>query len=85
MQQSIVGRLRDLGGTATVHSAPGQGTEWELVPCRRRGRGVTIHTEHPFLDPDGDPVRRLRGRLGGAVTLWTSGDGARGPASPSRR
>lgn len=34
---------------------------------------MTIHTEHPFLDPD-DPVRRLRGRLGGAVTLWTSGD-----------
>lgn len=30
VQQSIVGRLRDLGGTATVHSAPGQGTEWEL-------------------------------------------------------
>ena len=30
VQQSIVGRLQDLGGTATVHSAPGQGTEWEL-------------------------------------------------------
>lgn len=30
VQQSIVGRLRDLGGTATVHSVPGQGTEWEL-------------------------------------------------------
>jgi flavin reductase (DIM6/NTAB) family NADH-FMN oxidoreductase RutF len=38
---------------------------------------VTIHTEHPFLDPDGDPVRRLRGRLGGSVTLWTSGDDPR--------
>jgi flavin reductase (DIM6/NTAB) family NADH-FMN oxidoreductase RutF len=35
---------------------------------------VTIHSEHPFLDPDADPVRRLRGRLGGAVTLWTSGE-----------
>ncbi len=34
---------------------------------------MTIHTDHPFLDPDEDPVRRLRGRLGGAVTLWTSG------------
>ena len=34
---------------------------------------MTIHTEHPFLDPSADPVRRLRGRLGGAVTLWTSG------------
>jgi flavin reductase (DIM6/NTAB) family NADH-FMN oxidoreductase RutF len=34
---------------------------------------MTIHTEHPFQDPSADPVRRLRGRLGGAVTLWTSG------------
>jgi flavin reductase (DIM6/NTAB) family NADH-FMN oxidoreductase RutF len=34
---------------------------------------MTIHSEHPFLDPEADPVRRLRGRLGGAVTLWTSG------------
>lgn len=34
---------------------------------------MTIHSEHPFADPDPDPVRRLRGRLGGAVSLWTSG------------
>ncbi len=34
---------------------------------------MTIHSGHPFADPDPDPVRRLRGRLGGAVTLWTSG------------
>jgi flavin reductase (DIM6/NTAB) family NADH-FMN oxidoreductase RutF len=37
---------------------------------------VTIHSEHPFLDPEPDPVRRLRGRLGGAVTLCTTGEGA---------
>jgi len=36
---------------------------------------VTIHGEHPFLDPNPDQARRLRGRLGGAVTLWTSGRG----------
>jgi signal transduction histidine kinase len=30
VQQSIVGRLRDLGGTATLRSTAGQGTEWEL-------------------------------------------------------
>jgi flavin reductase (DIM6/NTAB) family NADH-FMN oxidoreductase RutF len=38
---------------------------------------VTIHPEHPFADPDSerDPVRRFRGRLGGSVTLWTSGAG----------
>lgn len=38
---------------------------------------MTIHSEHPFLDPEPDPVRRWRGRLGGAVTLWTAGDEAR--------
>ncbi len=38
---------------------------------------MTIHSEHPFSDPDPDrdPARRLRGRLGGAVTLWTTGTG----------
>jgi flavin reductase (DIM6/NTAB) family NADH-FMN oxidoreductase RutF len=33
---------------------------------------MTIHDSHPFADPEPDPVRRFRGRLGGAVTLWTS-------------
>jgi flavin reductase (DIM6/NTAB) family NADH-FMN oxidoreductase RutF len=37
---------------------------------------VTIHSEHPFLEPERDPVRQLRGRLGGTVTLWTCGMGA---------
>lgn len=37
---------------------------------------MTIHSGHPFADPAPDPVRRLRGRLGGAVTLWTAGDDA---------
>lgn len=39
---------------------------------------MTIHSEHPFADPDGerDPVRRLRGRVGGVVSLWTAGEGA---------
>ena len=35
---------------------------------------MTIHTSNPFAD-DPDPVRRLRGRLGGAVSLWTAGAG----------
>ena len=36
---------------------------------------MTIHTSHPFLEPEGDrdPVRRLRGRQGGTVSLWTAG------------
>jgi flavin reductase (DIM6/NTAB) family NADH-FMN oxidoreductase RutF len=37
---------------------------------------MTIHTSHPFADPEPDPARRFRGRLGGTVTLWTSGVGA---------
>jgi flavin reductase (DIM6/NTAB) family NADH-FMN oxidoreductase RutF len=37
---------------------------------------VTIHAEHPFRDPEPDPLRRLRGRVGGTVSLWTSGDEA---------
>ncbi|MDP9823544.1 flavin reductase [Nocardioides massiliensis] len=37
---------------------------------------MTIHTTHPFADPSGDrdPARRLRGRLGGVVMLWTHGE-----------
>lgn len=34
---------------------------------------MTIHTSHPFADAEPDPVRRFRGRLGAAVTLWTAG------------
>lgn len=38
---------------------------------------MTIHSDHPFAEPESerDPVRRLRGRLGGTVTLWTAGEG----------
>jgi flavin reductase (DIM6/NTAB) family NADH-FMN oxidoreductase RutF len=35
---------------------------------------VTIHAEHPFRDPEPDPVRQFRGRVGGTVSLWTAGD-----------
>jgi flavin reductase (DIM6/NTAB) family NADH-FMN oxidoreductase RutF len=38
---------------------------------------MTIHTSHPFRDPSDDPVRALRARLGGAVTLWTAGTSPR--------
>ena len=37
---------------------------------------MTIHTDHPFADANPDPARRFRGRVGGAVTLWTAGDDA---------
>lgn len=38
---------------------------------------MTIHSHHPFADPEHerDAVRRLRGRLGGTVSLWTAGAG----------
>ena len=38
---------------------------------------MTIHNEHPFGTPEGerDTARRLRGRLGGQVSLWTTGTG----------
>lgn len=36
---------------------------------------MTIHDTHPFADPEPDPVRRLRGRVGGVVSLWTAGQG----------
>ena len=39
---------------------------------------MTIHAEDPFADPPErrDAVRRLRGRLGATVSLWTAGDSA---------
>jgi signal transduction histidine kinase len=42
VRQSIVGRLRDLGGIATVHSSPGQGTEWELSVPRDPDRPLQV-------------------------------------------
>ncbi len=36
--KSIVGRLTSLGGSAELHTAPGEGTEWELCVPRRDGR-----------------------------------------------
>jgi signal transduction histidine kinase len=42
VRQSIVGRLRDLGGIASVHSAPGQGTEWELSVPRDPDRPLQV-------------------------------------------
>jgi signal transduction histidine kinase len=34
VSDSIRGRMRDLGGTAELVTAPGQGTEWELTLAR---------------------------------------------------
>lgn len=39
--------------------------------------GVSIHSEHPFLPAEADrsPIRRLRGRVGAGVSVWTTGTG----------
>lgn len=38
---------------------------------------MTIHSEHPFLPPEGErsPLRRLRGRMAAPVTVWAAGEG----------
>jgi 3-hydroxy-9,10-secoandrosta-1,3,5(10)-triene-9,17-dione monooxygenase reductase component len=40
--------------------------------------GAQIHSDDPFAtpEPEKSPVRRFRGRLAGAVTLWTAPDPA---------
>lgn len=35
---------------------------------------MTIHADHPFAEEGRDQVRRFRARIGGRVSLWTSGD-----------
>jgi flavin reductase (DIM6/NTAB) family NADH-FMN oxidoreductase RutF len=44
--------------------------------------GAAIHDTDPFATPEArrSPVRRLRGRLAAAVTLWTATDPDDGPA-----
>ncbi|WP_367649178.1 flavin reductase family protein [Aeromicrobium stalagmiti] len=39
---------------------------------------MTIHSDHPFVPPEGerDPLRRLRGRMPAPVTVWSGGTGA---------
>lgn len=39
VSHSIVGRVAALGGSATVESGPGWGTEWEITVSRRSGGG----------------------------------------------
>lgn len=38
---------------------------------------MTIHSGHPFAapEPERDLARRLRGRLGGQVSVWAAGEG----------
>lgn len=38
---------------------------------------MTIHSDHPFVPPEGDrdPIRRLRGQLPAPVTVWAAGTG----------
>lgn len=64
---------RDIAGTSSVRVGfPGGVT----IPARVIG--VSIHSEHPFTEPESarDPARRLRGRLGSRVALLTAGAGS---------
>lgn len=36
---------------------------------------MTIHEEHPFRDPEPDPLRRFRGRMPAPVSVWATGVG----------
>ena len=82
-------RFLDLGITQIyLHNVGRNQAEWlevfgrDVLPKLHR---MTIHDGHPFATPESerDPVRRLRGRLGGAVSLWTAGVGT-GPSRPHR-
>ncbi len=37
---------------------------------------MTIHSGHPFAVDEPDVARQFRGRLGGRVSLWTTGQGS---------
>ena len=53
-----------------------------MNPPEWPGPGARIHDTDPFATPEErrSPVRRLRGRLPAAVTLWTAADPDGGPA-----
>lgn len=36
---------------------------------------MTIHSSHPFRDPNDNPLKRLRGRLVAPVSVWCAGEG----------
>ena len=73
VSQSIRGRIADLGGTAEVHTAPGEGTEWEMkVSAMTR---VMIVDDHPMWREG--VARDLGGR--GYDVCATAGRGERGP------
>ncbi|MGH3976852.1 MAG: sensor histidine kinase, partial [Pseudonocardiaceae bacterium] len=54
VSRSIRGRVADLGGTVSLDSGPGQGTQWEvrLARVRPSGTGVTGVIRHGVVRPD---------------------------------
>ncbi len=46
VKESIVGRMLDLGGTSTVHSALGEGTEWEFRLPIQAPSSVRARSDH---------------------------------------
>jgi signal transduction histidine kinase len=45
VSRSICGRIADLGGTLTLDSSPGQGTEWEVRLARLTARRAAVTAE----------------------------------------
>lgn len=63
VSESILGRMRDLGGDAALVTAPGQGTEWELrvpVSPRPAARSPRVEPAPPGTGPTRGNSRRRR-------------------------
>ena len=58
IRESIIGRVKELGGTAEVRSEPGRGVEWELtIPVAPDEGDQDPDALHwPDLEPPPDPV-----------------------------
>lgn len=69
IRESIIGRIKELGGTAEVRSAPGRGVEWELtIPVTAEDGDDDLDTYHwPDLESPRDAV-------GAASTTQTTSD-----------
>lgn len=51
LRDSIIGRLQRNGGRVTITSAPGEGTEVQLVIARSPAAPMGPHTEEPDVEP----------------------------------
>ena len=76
------GRIEDLGGTAAVDGGSCGNRVGVRVSAAQSGRNVTIHTEHPFADPD---RTRCAGCAAGSAGRSRCGRGRRARARRAHR